>query len=69
MDVHKLIDWVRSDDAPFNHQEFTVALHNRVIEEIRAELWQFREKKAMDIKSSYAACNHIFDLPSMQIIK
>lgn len=69
MDVNELMKLRDSSDAPFNHQEYTVWLHNKIIERINYELWQFRENQASDIKSSYAACNHIMSLPSLKEIK
>lgn len=66
--THREIEKLRME-GPFNHADFTVWLHNKIVEKIRYELWEFRENKAMDIKSSYAACNHILSLPSLEIIK
>lgn len=57
-----------SNEAPYNHQEYTVWLHNKIVEKIMFELWEFREQKAMNIKSSYVACNNIMELPSLQSI-
>lgn len=69
MDISELMELRNSDNAPFNHQEYTVWLHNKIVEKINYELWEFREQKSIDIKSSYAACNHIMSLPSLQTIK
>lgn len=55
--------------APFEHEEYTIWLHNEIVEKIRYELWQFREQKSSSIKSSYAACNNILQLPSLQVAK
>lgn len=58
-----------SSEAPYNHEEFTKWLHNKIIEKIMFELWEFREQKAANIKSSYAACNNIMTLPALKVIK
>jgi len=65
MDINELMQLQRSSEAPFNHQEYTIWLHDKIIEKVNYELWEFREKKAMGIKSSYAACNNIMSLPSL----
>jgi len=69
MDISELMELRSSDNAPFNHQEYTVWLHNKIVERINYELWEFRENQSINIKSSYAACNHIMSLPSLQTIK
>lgn len=58
-------------EGPFNHEEYTVWLHNKIIEKIQYELWEFREQKAMKIGggSGYAMCNHILSLPSLKPVK
>lgn len=68
MTAKELMDLRHSNAAPYNHEEYTIWLHNKILEKINYELWQFREQKSMDIKSSYAAINHIMQLPSLQII-
>lgn len=68
MTQQELVKLSRSSEAPFNHADYTMWLHNQIIEKIRYELWEFREEKSMSIKSSYAACNHILSLPSLKTI-
>lgn len=58
-----------SNNAPFNHIEYTIWLHNKIIEKINYELWQFRENESGKTQSTYAACNHIMSLPSLKIVK
>lgn len=69
MTTQKLMELRHSNEAPFDHKEYTIWLHNKIVENIQAELWEFREQKALGIKSSYAACNFIFKLPSLQTAK
>ena len=58
-----------SSEAPYDHREYTVWLHNKIIYAIQYELWNFREMKVDKIKSSYVACNKIISLPSLKTIK
>jgi hypothetical protein len=69
MTIDELMELRSSDNAPFNHQEYTVWLHNKIVEKINYELWQFRENESGKIQSTYAACNHIMSLPSLKIAK
>lgn len=68
MDVNKLMELRLSNEAPYSHDEYTVWLHNKIIDSINYELWKFREEKSYKIKSTYAACNHIMSLESLQKI-
>ena len=68
MTIEKLMQLQSSNEAPFNHEEYTVWLHNKIIEDVRFELWEFRENKSVQIKSSYVACNNILNLPSLKTI-
>ena len=68
MDINELMELQGSDEAPFNHKEYTVWLHNKILDKVNYELWEFREQKSMEIKSSYAACNHVMSLPSLKRI-
>ena len=69
MTIEKLEHLRQSNEAPFNHQQYTVWLHNKIIDEIRYDMWEFREKQSMSLKSPYAACNHILNLPSLKTIE
>ena len=66
MSIEELMNLRSSGEAPFNHQEYTVWLHNKIIEKINYELWTFRENESIKIQSSYAVCNHIMSLPSLK---
>lgn len=48
MTIEQLMELRASNEAPFNHQEYTVWLHNKIIEGIRHELYQLREEKQTD---------------------
>jgi len=69
MTVKELMDLRHSNEAPYNHEEYTIWLHNKIVNKINYELWEFREKQSSNIKSSYTACNNIMSLPSLQPIK
>lgn len=68
MSIEELEKLRLSDEAPFNHQEYTVWLHNKIVDKINYDLWNFRETKSENIRSSYAACNHIMSLESLKRI-
>lgn len=68
MELKDLLALQSSSEAPFNHKDYTVWLHNKIVDRINFELWEFREKQSMQIKSSYAACNHVMSLPSLKRI-
>lgn len=68
MNIEQLMKLRNSPDAPFDHEAYTVWLHNKILDSVHWELSQFREKKSLDIKSSYAACNMIMVLPSLKRI-
>lgn len=68
MNIQELMKLKNSDEAPFNHDEYTVWLHNKIVDKVNLELWNFREQKSLSFKSSYAACIHIMDLPSLKRI-
>lgn len=69
MDIKTLWALKNSNEAPFNHEEYTIWLHNKIIDDIQWELWNFREKESEKIQSQYALCNHIMTLPSLKKIK
>lgn len=66
MTQQELDDLYKSHDCPDDVYEAMLFVHNKLIDEIMYELWDFREQKALNIKSSYVACNHIMQLPSLQ---
>lgn len=53
MTIEKLEELRNSDDAPFNNQEYTVWLHNKILDQINYELWNLRENKGTDVNSGY----------------
>lgn len=69
MTNRELMELRASNDAPFNHSDYTIWLHEQILTKIRQELWEFRENESTKIKSSYAACNYIMSLPSLKIEK
>ena len=69
MKIEELMELRNSNEAPYNHAEYTVWVHNKIIEKINYDLWKFREDKADKIKSTYAACAHIMNLESLKEIK
>lgn len=69
MDFKELNELRKSNEAPYSHDEYTVWLHNKIVDKINYELWEFREQKAIKITSSYAACTHIMSLPSLNRIQ
>jgi hypothetical protein len=68
MSIDELMDLRNSDEAPVNHEEYTVWLHNKIVDKINHDLWEFRENKSDRISSTYAACNHIMILDSLKKI-
>lgn len=66
MSIEELMNIRNSDEAPFNHAEYTVWLHNKIIDKINYELWQLREDKGTKINSGYAMCNHVMSMTSLQ---
>jgi len=69
MTIEQIIELRNSPEAPYNHDEYSIWLHNKIIDRIKYELWEFREGKSSDIGSSYVACNHIMNLPSLKTIQ
>lgn len=68
MEIQELMKYRTSAEAPFNHDEYTVWLHNKIIDAINYQLWTFREQKSIEIKSGYVACNHIMSFSSLKRI-
>lgn len=66
MSTKELMELRQSDEAPFNHQEYTIWLHNKIIDKINYDLWDFRENKSDKISSTYAACNNIMSFESLK---
>lgn len=69
MDIQELMELRHSNQAPFDHAEYTVWLHDKIVDKLRYELWQFRERESIKMKSPYAACTNIMALPSLKTIK
>ena len=68
MNLESLLKLRTSDEAPFNHEEYAVWLHNKIIEDIQQELWKYREAKKSD-PMIYVLCNKIFKFESLQRIQ
>jgi uncharacterized protein YdeI (BOF family) len=68
MDIIELNKLRTSNEAPYSHTEYTVWLHNKIIDKINNDLWVFRERESAEIKSSYVACNKIMSIPSLKRI-
>lgn len=69
MILEELMNLRDSNEAPFNHEEYTVWLHNKIVDKINYELWKLREEKGTDVKSGYAMCNHVMSMESLKTIK
>jgi hypothetical protein len=67
MSIQELLEFRK--ELPFDHVDGLIALHNKIVADVRYELWNFREKGITKIPSSYAACNHIFDFKSLKPIQ
>lgn len=68
MSYEELIAIQTSSEAPTDRDEYTTWLHDKIIERVRYELWNFREHAAMDVPHAYAACNKIMELPAFQTV-
>lgn len=68
MEINKLMELAQSSQAPYDHAAYTVWLHNKIIDQVRYELWKFREEDALKL-NGYVACNKILMLESLQLAK
>lgn len=68
MNIDELMALRNSSEAPFNHQEYTVWLHNKIVDKINYDLWQYREKPNTIAKNGYSVCNDIISIPSLKRI-
>lgn len=69
MTIEKLMKIKGNTDAPFNHDEYTIWLHNKIIDDIKFELWNLREDAKTIQTNGYVICNKIFSLSSLKEIK
>ena len=68
MTVEEIEELRSSNDAPFDHQEFAIWLHNKIVEKINYDLWRLREEKQKDVKT-YIVVNKIMrDIESLKPI-
>ena len=67
MTIEKLMELRESNDAPFDHQAYTVWLHNKIIQDINNEIIELHSEGKL--KGSYNGCSAIISLPSLQPIK
>jgi hypothetical protein len=66
MSIDELDELRNSNEAPFDHQDYTIWLHNKIIDKINYELWNLREQKGTKINSGYAMCNHVMTMESLK---
>jgi hypothetical protein len=66
MTAKELMKLRNSNEAPYDHQEYTIWLHNKIIDKINYELWEYREKPNTIAKHGYAACNDIMSFQSLK---
>lgn len=69
MTIQELMDLRKSNEAPYDHAQYTLWLHNKIVDKIKYELWNYRERPNTIAKHGYAACNDIMQLPSLQPVK
>lgn len=49
----------REETVSFDIDTYTEKLKKDCFDTINYKIWKFREEKSLEIKSSYAACNHL----------
>lgn len=57
MNIEKLMELRNSHEAPFDHEQYTIWLHNKILEEI-----------LRDISMCQQWNGHIMSLPSLKVI-
>ena len=66
MTINELMKLRSSNEAPFDHQDYTVWLHNKIVEKINYDLWMYRENPNTIAKNGYSVCNDILSLDSLK---
>jgi len=72
MSIEELMKLSHSSQAPFNREEYTIWLHNKIVEKMQYEIWQYRESIDLTKPSGgvkYAHCNKFLTFESIKSIK
>jgi len=67
MTIEELMELRRRNDAPYNHEEYTVWLHNQIVDKIKEDIWKLREQRGELI--GYAALTNAMAIPALQKAK
>lgn len=51
----------------FNPNQYALLLKQDIDAKLKYDIWNFRERKSGDFKSTYAMCNHIMTLVEKSI--
>jgi len=69
MTKEELIELINSNEAArLNHLDFSIWLHNKIVEKIQYDLWELREGPAGQLNSGYAALCRPLNLESIKPI-
>ena len=68
MTIEQLLKLRYSSEVPYNHLDYTIWLHNQIIESIQHELRRFRESEIKDDKSAYETMVEASLLPALETI-
>jgi hypothetical protein len=66
MTPEQLLELRNSSAAPFDHMDYTIWLHDKIVEELRYKIWEVREKGGAIEKNGYQVCNSILNLPALR---
>lgn len=69
MEIDRLMKIKRSDEAPFDHDDYTVWIHNKIMDDVRSAIWEHRESTCKNDGNLYALQNKLLVHPKLQIIK
>lgn len=64
MNATELMALQQSSQAPFNHKDYTIWLHNKIVERIRYDIHKFAEQQ-----KSEAVIPSVLLLPCLKIIQ
>ncbi len=67
MNLEELMALRNSPEAPFDHAEYTIWLHNKIVDKVNYDLWQLRENTGTE-PSQYVICNKIMTFDSLKRI-
>jgi hypothetical protein len=65
MTVQELMKLRNSNEAPFNHQQYTLWLYNKIIENVRHEILEMKENPFFLLPNKRPVCDQIMSLPSL----